>query len=91
MITLPIKRKWFDMIASGEKKEEYRAFTRRYKSMFFHAADEHGEFWCLLRNGYSRNSPALKVRVSLSIGHGRPEWGAIPGEQYFVLSILEIE
>lgn len=24
MLTLPIKRMWFDMIASGEKKEEYR-------------------------------------------------------------------
>ena len=25
MLTLPIKRKWFDMIESGEKLEEYRA------------------------------------------------------------------
>ena len=24
MLTLPIKKKWFDMIKSGEKKEEYR-------------------------------------------------------------------
>lgn len=24
MLILPIKRKWFDMIKSGEKKEEYR-------------------------------------------------------------------
>lgn len=24
MLTLPIKKKWFDMILSGEKKEEYR-------------------------------------------------------------------
>ena len=24
MLTLPIKRMWFDMIPSGEKKEEYR-------------------------------------------------------------------
>ena len=24
MLILPIKRKWFDMILSGEKKEEYR-------------------------------------------------------------------
>lgn len=24
MLTLPIKRKWFDMILSGEKTEEYR-------------------------------------------------------------------
>ena len=24
MLVLPIKKKWFDMILSGEKKEEYR-------------------------------------------------------------------
>ena len=24
MLILPIKRKWFDMILSGEKKEEYQ-------------------------------------------------------------------
>lgn len=24
MLTLPIKKKWFDMIVSGEKAEEYR-------------------------------------------------------------------
>lgn len=32
MLTLPIKKKWFDMIISGEKKEEYREITP-YKRM----------------------------------------------------------
>ena len=27
MLTLPIKKKWFDMILSGEKLEEYREIT----------------------------------------------------------------
>ena len=31
MLVLPIKKKWFDMIASGEKKEEYREINRRIK------------------------------------------------------------
>lgn len=26
-LTLSLKKKWFDMIASGEKKEEYRKLT----------------------------------------------------------------
>lgn len=26
-LTLPLKKKWFDMIKSGEKKEEYREIT----------------------------------------------------------------
>ena len=36
MLTLPIKKKWFDMILSGEKKEEYREikpyYTKRFKN-----------------------------------------------------------
>lgn len=32
MLTLPIKKKWFDMILSGEKKEEYREITPYYMS-----------------------------------------------------------
>lgn len=91
MLTLPIKRGWFDMIASGEKTEEYRSITRRYASMFRNAADENDCFWCRLRNGYRSTSPTLRVYVSCRIGTGRPEWGAEPGEQYFVLSILKVE
>lgn len=31
MLTLPIKKKWFDMILSGEKKEEYREVKPYYE------------------------------------------------------------
>lgn len=34
MPTLPIKKKWFDMILSGEKKEEYREIKPYYISRF---------------------------------------------------------
>ena len=30
MIVLPIKKKWFDMILSSEKKEEYREIIYGY-------------------------------------------------------------
>ena len=35
MLTLPIKKKWFDMIKSGEKKEEYREIKPYYVSRFY--------------------------------------------------------
>ncbi len=39
MLTLPIKKKWFDMIKSGEKKEEYREikpyYTSRFSKLYF--------------------------------------------------------
>jgi hypothetical protein len=34
MLTLPIKKKWFDMILSGEKKEEYREIKPYYDARF---------------------------------------------------------
>ena len=34
MLTLPIKKKWFDLILSGEKKEEYREIKPYYISRF---------------------------------------------------------
>ena len=32
MLTLPIKGKWFEMILSGEKKEEYREIKPYYET-----------------------------------------------------------
>lgn len=34
MLTLPIKKKWFDMLLSGEKKQEYREVKPYYTSRF---------------------------------------------------------
>ena len=36
MLVLPIKKKWFDMILSGEKKEEYREMKDYYRTRFAH-------------------------------------------------------
>ncbi len=37
MLTLPIKKKWFDMILLREKKEEYREIKPYYKTRFSRA------------------------------------------------------
>lgn len=34
MLILPIKKKWFNMILSGEKKEEYREIKPYYETRF---------------------------------------------------------
>jgi hypothetical protein len=34
MLTLPIKNKWYDMILSGQKKEEYREIKPYYTTRF---------------------------------------------------------
>lgn len=99
MLTLPIKKKWFDMIASGEKKEEYREIKEYYEirlqnlfgaitiypsSIFLHRSEcelLQGEAVpeeirkdsvqeIIFRNGYSKNSKAIKARCRLRIGKG---------------------
>lgn len=93
MLTLPIKKKWFDMIKSGEKKEEYREiglyWGKRFEKYFLDK--EKKPFEVLLRNGYGNDKPTIKCLVSIDINYGIPQWGARIGEIYFVLKILEVE
>ena len=87
MIILPIKRKWFDMIVSGEKKEEYREIKPYYTSRF----SKYGEkFEIGIRAGYSKNSPFARLFVELSKGVGREEWGA-PKQPVYILSVKDIK
>ena len=89
MLTLPIKKKWFDMIASGIKKEEYRAVTNYYNARL-------AKLSCpckiRLRVGYQKESPIIECTIkSISIGFGNIEWGAEPNTLYFILAISETE
>ena len=120
MLTLPIQKRWFDMILSGEKKEEYREIKEYYETRFqnlFGAItiypssifSDRSKYELLqgeavpeeirkdsiqeiiFRNGYSKDSKAIKARCKLRIGKGRPEWGALPDRQYYILEILDKE
>lgn len=97
MLTLPIKKQWFDMIALGEKKEEYRNETPYYRTRFTNIGllDERGittnkPVDIALRNGYSSNDPTLYVQVEMKHGYGKPEWGGEPGVSYYSLEIKRI-
>lgn len=91
MLILPIKRKWFDMIKSGEKKEEYREiklyWTTRFGTAYFgnKLIDEKIKALrkyttlpteIVFKNGYQNNSPYIKCWCSLTVGQGKEEWGA---------------
>ena len=94
MLTLPIQKKWYDMILSGEKKEEYREIKEYYETRFqnlFGAIRKDSIQEIIFRNGYSKDSKAIKASCRLRIGKGRPEWGAEPDKQYYILEILDKE
>ena len=88
MLTLPIKGVWYRMVLSGVKKEEYRKISPYYASRFgklFPDADTHADV--LFRNGYSAHSPSFAADCTCRKGTGRPEWGAEPGTEYYVLTV----
>ena len=98
MLVLPIKRKWFEMIACGEKKEEYREIKPYYDKRLGHLAVGMGHLAVgmgqsviiLLRNGYKQNSPTIKCKCVITIGEGKVDWGAEPDINYYVLKIVKI-
>lgn len=106
MLILPIKKKWFDMILSGEKKEEYREIKPYWTKRLLKSdikfdieklqntlrkQNSYLDRTVIFRNGYSSNSPSIKCMVSINIGFGKPEWGAEVGIEYYVLKILSVE
>lgn len=101
MLILPIKKQWFDMIKSGEKKEEYREIKEYWTSRlkYYTPALILGSntervaptFEVGFRNGYNKNSPMLICKCKLRIGPGKEEWGAEPNKEYYILDILSVE
>lgn len=97
MLTLPIKKKWFDMILSGEKKEEYRKIKAYYAKRFWNLwsgcnilKPVDGLREIRFRNGYAKDSPSFVAWCTLAIGTGKEEWGAEKDKEYFVLTIHRI-
>jgi len=105
MLIIPIKEKWFEMLCSGEKPEDYREIKPYWIKRFgwkdiIYADDSPGhehrlvvtsvKMPVIFRNGYSSNSPYLKCIVHISKGSGKTEWGAKPNTEYFVLRIDEV-
>lgn len=100
MLILPIKKKWFDMIKSGEKKEEYREIKEywftRFKNEFGSICDDNlvirlGKGRVIFKNGYQKNAPKIMCKVDITTGYGKSEWGAEPNKMYYVLKILSVE
>lgn len=94
MLVLPIKKKWFDMIASGEKKEEYREikpyYTTRFQNLWRGSLiGGRAERKIMFRNGYSSKSPSFIAICTIDIGIGKEEWGAEPRKEYYRLHIKE--
>lgn len=98
ILNLTIKRRWFDMIASGEKREEYRGEdNRQVNTAWERIAHDDGPaaYTMVLRNGYSMGSPALAVRVYGIILRNvndsiHPEWGEPTDRTHFAIMLGDV-
>lgn len=100
-LTLSLKKKWFDMIKSGEKKEEYRQFNEFWSKRLLwtnkypeERREKFNGFLIFDRLVFTLGYPKAddtERRLTLKnpkirIGTGRTEWGAEYGKQYFVIT-----
>ena len=94
VLHLNLKSKWFEMILNGEKTEEYREIKPywsriltpyiKIKGKSYHPTDVNICF----SNGYSKDRKQIIMECSgLFIREGNSEWGATPGETYYVLTL----
>lgn len=100
---LNLKRQWFDLILSGEKKEEYReikpywsnTLTQGFIGGENHCWDPDGTWihfdTITFSNGYARDRDQFVIELKgIEIKEGREEWGAEPSTKYFAIQLGEI-
>jgi hypothetical protein len=98
VLRLTLKKKWYDMILSGEKKEEYREVKRYWIQRLCNEVEyEMGGTWegvfkkfnqVEFKNGYGKDAPTMLVEFKgLRIGEAKPEWSDNWKGEVFVISV----
>tara|TARA_B100000749_G_scaffold273372_1_gene256247 strand:- start:4709 stop:4993 length:285 start_codon:yes stop_codon:yes gene_type:complete len=86
VLHLTLKKKWFDMILSGQKREEYREIKPYWNKRLSKSYDA-----IKFRNGYSKTSPAMLVALEgIYTGLGIIEHGAPQEKPVYILKLGEI-
>ncbi len=97
ILHLNLKKKWFDLILSGEKTEEYREIKPYFEKRFKPHSHVHiGRTWypcsmvqILFSNGYAKGRRQMLVDIKgiRFNSTGKAEWGAEKDQTYFVLEL----
>ena len=97
ILDLPLKAKWYDMIESGVKTEEYREvkphwckrllgfdfvpFSYRYG---YQSVNVKGFTHVRFRYGYTKRTMLREIK-NITFGYGNPDWGAPKDKQVFII------
>ena len=92
ILHLTLKKKWFDLVASGAKTVEYREFKDYWKKRLM---DADGKLRCdfdevHFRNGYSKDSPFMKggfsaIRIIHTKHHVPVNDEQLTNDRYFAI------
>lgn len=90
-LKLTLKYKWYDMIDSGVKLEEYRDIKPYYTSrlaQYVNALGRGETVYVTFYRGYVKNRKSMTFEIkSIRIGEGNPEWGAVKGMEYHCIKL----
>lgn len=84
ILDLVLKGKWYDMIKSGEKPEEYRELIQHWVSRIWYHKEELKSV--RFHRGYTNITMTFAIK-GISVGKGNPLWGAEPDKEYFVIRL----
>lgn len=100
LLDLVLKGKWYDMIAHGNKRQEYREikpyWTKRLtventtdKDGFIGNDFDFKDYTHVrFRRGYTKQSIVFKI-TDISVGRGNPDWGAPLDKDVYIISLAE--
>lgn len=91
VLPLVLKGKWYDMIASGEKKEEYRDYGAYWANRLHNFLCRSREKIAIVSfsKGYKKAGMFFRIEdISKTIDCINPEWGE-PTSQHYVIRLGE--
>jgi hypothetical protein len=89
ILRLTLHRRWFDMIASGGKVEEYREIKPYWEKRLHGKWNDYEAV--LFTNGYGPARPWMLVEVrQIRIDRGFTLWGAPDGKLVYVIQLGQI-
>ena len=91
VLHLTLKKKWFDMIASGEKKEEYREHKPYWVKRLMQPGEIKEFDMIHFKNGYGKHAPWILVKcLGIEFGPCKPEWSDNAKGTHFIIKLGEI-
>ena len=98
VVHLITNAKWFEMIRKGIKTVDYREIKQYYARLFAcgqirlngTAYEDYKVNICLHLGVRKHHATMLLECEGLSVGVGRPEWGAVPNVPYYRICLGKI-